>query len=164
MQYLFILYTCAMSLLLLLLLLLLCTNNTVMFTHLGAVTFLAVQKLCARARITGRRVAGKGRCLWSWNHLLFANSFSKDVSPQGPQILSTHPQKFDPLYRGKRIWETSIIETPLCMSTHSLTMRRILFYIQLFICHGTDKASARPDRPWGPPNLLYNGYRVFPGG
>jgi hypothetical protein len=20
-----------------------------------------------------------------------------------------------------------------------------------------------PDRPWGPPNLLYNGYRVFPG-
>ena len=22
----------------------------------------------------------------------------------------------------------------------------------------------RPDRPWGPPNLLYNWYRVFPGG
>jgi hypothetical protein len=22
----------------------------------------------------------------------------------------------------------------------------------------------RPDRPWGPPNLLYNGYRVFLGG
>jgi hypothetical protein len=22
----------------------------------------------------------------------------------------------------------------------------------------------RPDRPWGPPSLLYNGYRVFPGG
>ena len=22
----------------------------------------------------------------------------------------------------------------------------------------------RPDRPWDPPNLLYNGYRVFPGG
>jgi len=21
----------------------------------------------------------------------------------------------------------------------------------------------RPDRPWCPPNLLYNGYRVFPG-
>jgi len=20
------------------------------------------------------------------------------------------------------------------------------------------------DRPWGPPSLLYNGYRVFPGG
>ena len=24
--------------------------------------------------------------------------------------------------------------------------------------------SARPDRPWGPPSLPYNGYRVFPGG
>jgi len=23
--------------------------------------------------------------------------------------------------------------------------------------------SACPDRPWGPPSLLYNGYRVFPG-
>jgi hypothetical protein len=23
---------------------------------------------------------------------------------------------------------------------------------------------ACPDRPWGPPNLLYNGYQVFPGG
>jgi len=23
---------------------------------------------------------------------------------------------------------------------------------------------ARPDRPWGPLSLLYNGYRVFPGG
>ena len=21
-----------------------------------------------------------------------------------------------------------------------------------------------PDRPWGPPSLMYNGYRVFPGG
>ena len=21
-----------------------------------------------------------------------------------------------------------------------------------------------PDRPWGPPSLLYNGYREFPGG
>ena len=21
-----------------------------------------------------------------------------------------------------------------------------------------------PDRPWGPPSLLYDGYRVFPGG
>ena len=22
----------------------------------------------------------------------------------------------------------------------------------------------RPDRPWGPPSLLWDGYRVFPGG
>jgi len=24
--------------------------------------------------------------------------------------------------------------------------------------------STPPDRPWGPPSLLYNGYRVFPWG
>jgi len=24
--------------------------------------------------------------------------------------------------------------------------------------------SARPDRPWDLPSLMYNGYRVFPGG
>jgi len=24
--------------------------------------------------------------------------------------------------------------------------------------------SGRPNRPWGSPSLLYNGYRVFPGG
>ena len=22
----------------------------------------------------------------------------------------------------------------------------------------------RPDRPWGPPSLVHNGYQVFPGG
>jgi len=27
-----------------------------------------------------------------------------------------------------------------------------------------ERFSARPDPPWGPPSLLYNGYRVFPGG
>ena len=29
---------------------------------------------------------------------------------------------------------------------------------------GGDQISARPERPWGPPILLYNGYQVFPGG
>ena len=29
---------------------------------------------------------------------------------------------------------------------------------------GGPRFSARPDRPWGPPSLLYNEYRVFPGG
>ena len=29
---------------------------------------------------------------------------------------------------------------------------------------GGARFSARPDRPWGPPSLVYNGYRVFPGG
>jgi hypothetical protein len=29
---------------------------------------------------------------------------------------------------------------------------------------GGEILRTRPDRPWGPPTLLYNGYRVFPGG
>ena len=29
---------------------------------------------------------------------------------------------------------------------------------------GGDNFRTRPDRPWGPPSLLYDGYRVFPGG
>jgi hypothetical protein len=29
---------------------------------------------------------------------------------------------------------------------------------------GSEILRTFPDRPWGPPSLLYNGYRVFPGG
>ena len=29
---------------------------------------------------------------------------------------------------------------------------------------GSELFCTCPDRPWGPPSLLYNGYRVFPGG
>jgi len=29
---------------------------------------------------------------------------------------------------------------------------------------GGDIFRTCPDRPWGPPSLVYNGYRVFPGG
>ena len=29
---------------------------------------------------------------------------------------------------------------------------------------GGEICSTRPDRPWVPPSLLYNGYRLFPGG
>ena len=29
---------------------------------------------------------------------------------------------------------------------------------------GGSRFSARPDRPWGPPRFMYNGYRIFPGG
>ena len=28
---------------------------------------------------------------------------------------------------------------------------------------GAETSRSHPDRPWGPHNLLYNGYRVFPG-
>ena len=29
---------------------------------------------------------------------------------------------------------------------------------------GSEIFRTSPDRPWGPPSILYNGYRVFPGG
>jgi hypothetical protein len=29
---------------------------------------------------------------------------------------------------------------------------------------GGENFPACPDRPWGPPSILYNGHRVFPGG
>jgi hypothetical protein len=29
---------------------------------------------------------------------------------------------------------------------------------------GGEILRTHPDWPWGPPSLLYNGYRVFPGG
>jgi len=29
---------------------------------------------------------------------------------------------------------------------------------------GRDILRIRPDRPWGPPSLLYDGYYIFPGG
>jgi len=33
------------------------------------------------------------------------------------------------------------------------------------IVHGSGEIfRTRPDRPWGPPSPLYNGYRVFPKG
>jgi hypothetical protein len=31
-------------------------------------------------------------------------------------------------------------------------------------CQWGSRFSSRPDRSWGPPSLLQNGYRVFPGG
>ena len=29
---------------------------------------------------------------------------------------------------------------------------------------GVEIFRTSPDRPWGPPNVPYNGYRIFPGG
>jgi hypothetical protein len=31
-------------------------------------------------------------------------------------------------------------------------------------CWGGEIFRTRPDWPWGPPSLLYSGYRAFPGG
>jgi hypothetical protein len=37
-------------------------------------------------------------------------------------------------------------------------------FATLFLVPARTRFSVLPDRSWGPPNLLYNGYRVFPGG
>jgi hypothetical protein len=50
-----------------------------------------------------------------------------------------------------------------------LPPRNYLWYSFLFLTvRGSNPVGGgifrtRPDRPWGPPSLLYNGYRVFPG-
>jgi hypothetical protein len=49
----------------------------------------------------------------------------------------------------------------LCWRHHLLNIIRYFVYIDY---GGGEIFRTRPDRPWGPPSLLYNGYRVFPGG
>jgi hypothetical protein len=50
---------------------------------------------------------------------------------------------------------------------------RVAQFVERLATDGTVRGSnpgggaifrTRPGRPWGPPSLLYNGYRVFPGG
>ena len=56
---------------------------------------------------------------------------------------------------------------------HLYVCMYVCMYVSIYICiymsvRGKNLSGARfparPDRPWGPPSLLYNGYRVFPGG
>ena len=56
-------------------------------------------------------------------------------------------------------------ENPLNGQTAELVYIYIYIYMTVWgrIPVGT-RFSARPDRPWGLPILLYNGYRVIPGG
>jgi hypothetical protein len=51
---------------------------------------------------------------------------------------------------------------------NTLVSYQLLLLLFVRIClltfHKSMLFSAPPDRPWGPPSLPYNGYRVFPGG
>jgi hypothetical protein len=48
-------------------------------------------------------------------------------------------------------------------STHSLTSPRFGGWrVRGSNTGGSEIFRTRPDRPWGPPSVLYNGYRVFP--
>ena len=55
---------------------------------------------------------------------------------------------------------TYFIVGPVAQSVYQLT---ISWKVRDRIPVGT-RLSARPDWPWGPPSLMYNGYRVFPEG
>jgi hypothetical protein len=59
------------------------------------------------------------------------------------------------------------------LSTYCLYRGRVAQLVQRLATGWTVRGSnpgggeifrTRPDRPWGQPSLLYNGYRVFPGG
>ena len=106
--------------------------------------FLAVQKLCARACIMSRRVAGKGRCMWGWNHLLFANSFSNDVISIRAENFKNTSSKIWPLISRKMyIADFSNRSAPVYVNTQLKHMTRILSCTQLYIYHGTHKATYR---------------------
>jgi hypothetical protein len=50
---------------------------------------------------------------------------------------------------------------------YSVPYKKVIWRLSLVFYRipvGGEIFRIRPDRPWGPPSLLYNGYRVFPGG
>jgi hypothetical protein len=59
-----------------------------------------------------------------------------------------------------RSFETSIIS----LDTPHIIPEDLNWYNTVESRWGCEIFLTRPDRPWGPPSLLYNGYRVFPGG
>ena len=60
----------------------------------------------------------------------------------------------------RKVKLTSCFVGPVAQSVQRLTTG---WTVRDRIPVGT-RFSVRPDRPWGPPSPLYNGYRVFPGG
>ena len=63
-------------------------------------------------------------------------------------------------------WSYVVVRLGWCgirMQAEALVLQPASEYHRDRIPVGT-RFSARPDRPWGPPGLLYNGYPVFPGG
>jgi hypothetical protein len=49
----------------------------------------------------------------------------------------------------------------MCSYCYVIRIPVVLRIFSIMLC---SFVITRPDRPWGPPSLLYNGYRVFPGG
>jgi hypothetical protein len=56
-----------------------------------------------------------------------------------------------------------------CVCPHMFNLIIIIIIIIIIICQSnvpvwSETFRTRPDRPWGPANFLYDGYRIFPGG
>ena len=55
----------------------------------------------------------------------------------------------------------------MAASVYSVPYKKVIWRLSLVFYRipvGGEIFRTRPDRLWGPPSLLYNGYRVFPGG
>ena len=99
-----------------------------------------------------------------------------------PIFIGTHS---DPLYDERLSWEGKSDKMTQVKASHSLSDSTASFAL-LLVSGGSGSIAGRatgygldgpgsnpgrgeifrtcPDRPWGPRSLLYNGYRVFPGG
>ena len=69
------------------------------------------------------------------------------------------------MLRLKRIFLRLLLlcQGPGYVSRHSDSLRAGRSGDQIPVGRGGETFRTRPDRPWAPPILLYNGYRVFPG-
>ena len=89
-------------------------------------------------------------------------------------VLATHGEK----HAGLATRDTHDKLYEFTQSSQIPELDAIQLYIEIFVNNQLDAqfffmyvyfyplhvSGTCPDRPWGPPTLLYNGYRVFPGG
>ena len=80
-----------------------------------------------------------------------------------------------PYFRGVIVYCTIEIFRPSWIKFGTGTVRLVLSFAKIGLVNATPHlrwsnpgggkiSRTHPDRPWGPPGLLYNGYHVFPGG
>jgi hypothetical protein len=67
-----------------------------------------------------------------------------------------------------RMWGNQVLERRVWPTSREVVASVIMFFVlnkvSIKNSSGGEIFRTRPDRPWGPPSLLHNVYRVFPGG